>query len=360
MSTVSSPLNFNDLKAASVYYEILGCDPRNLQAVCPEEQFERKADGSMVYYRTTANGSYVRANENHGEFVKLTKDGGGEVFLHHSQVFGPTQAAQRRMNTLAYVFGVTYASTYRQMAMLNDLINEAAALNESMRKFNDIYYSFAANALNYDSRFTWQPLRIDRTLLQLYVDNRLRLPLNRMYTYVITCEQALTAYRNIALFNKEEVLCFDLEAASRAIYANWVGSLPPDRISPEELYEYEVSHGCLVPLDVLFAFVSPDGLRKYAEGRGLFVPPWYRAGWRMPASLEEVLSGRKFGYFDQKESNAFLDQIRIALDQLNNELSGVSTMIGAHNQDLQQNYAVATSTIEASEEAHQKVTRNIR
>jgi hypothetical protein len=74
---------------------------------------------------------------------------------------------------------------------------------------------------------------------------------------------------------------------------------------------------------------------------------------------EDVISGRKIGYINQKEANAFLDRIRIAIDQLNNKLSGISTMIGVHNQDLQQNYTVATAAIEATEEAQQKTARNI-
>jgi hypothetical protein len=138
MSIVSSPLNFNDFKAASVYYELLDCNPANLQAIYPESQFEKKNDGAMAYYNVTTNGSYVRADGNRGEFVKLTRPDGREVFFHYSQVFGPTLTAQKKMNTLAYVLGATYQNTYRQMAMLNDLINEAAALNESMRGFNDI------------------------------------------------------------------------------------------------------------------------------------------------------------------------------------------------------------------------------
>ncbi|MDR1456659.1 MAG: hypothetical protein LBI34_01200, partial [Puniceicoccales bacterium] len=65
------------------------------------------------------------------------------------------------------------------------------------------------------------------------------------------------------------------------------------------------------------------------------------------------------GYFSQKEANAFIDQIRIAIDQRNNELNGLNTMINVHNQDLQQIFAVATSTLEASEETQQKTARNI-
>ncbi|MDR2341361.1 MAG: hypothetical protein LBD72_03490, partial [Puniceicoccales bacterium] len=151
MSIISSPLNFADLKAASVYYEILNCDPTKLRSIALEERFEKNIDGTMVYYNIFSNGGYARARGNCGEFVKMTTDDGREVFLHFSQVFGPTWAARQKMDTLAYVLGATYQNTHRQMAMLNDLINEAAALNESMRKFNDIYSSFAANALNYDS-----------------------------------------------------------------------------------------------------------------------------------------------------------------------------------------------------------------
>ncbi|MDR2677735.1 MAG: hypothetical protein LBB26_04225, partial [Puniceicoccales bacterium] len=116
MSTVSSPVNFNDLKAASVYYEILDCDPTNLQAICPEEQFEKRPDGTLSYYNATANGSYVHASGNRGEFVKMTRSDGREVFLHYSQVFGPTLAARRRMGILAQALGAAYQSTNRQMA----------------------------------------------------------------------------------------------------------------------------------------------------------------------------------------------------------------------------------------------------
>jgi hypothetical protein len=76
--------------------------------------------------------------------------------------------------------------------------------------------------------------------------------------------------------------------------------------------------------------------------------------------IEDVISGKKKGYIVQREMNAFLDQIRCQMDQLNNELQSVETMVGTYNQDMQQNYGVATSAIEVSEETQKRTTRNIR
>jgi hypothetical protein len=427
MSTVSAPLHFDDLKAVSVYYEILGCDPRNLQAIHPEARFEKREDGTLSYYRATANGSYVRAEGNHGEFVKFTTDDGREVFFHYSQVFGPTAAARRRMDTLAYVLGTTYQSTYRQMAMLNDLINEAAALNEAMRKFNDIYYSFSANALNYDSGLTNQMLSIDPALLRLYMDNGLQLPLNRICNGLIpqlyveikdlSRPRSLWLHRRWSIFfidNTGDYPCGASVVASADItYSNWgVGDLepqPPPRYSLKDFLDSQTIKRLMRnPKATEKQFSSkakyklksdPNGLTYTLDGRfygkcsfdidgnaileyffgasnsndfDLTKP--YKAKicedsrevdisascYSHTISPEEVLNGDGVGYFSRNEANAFLDQIRIAIDQLNNKLSGISTMISVNNQDLQQNYAVATAALEVSEEAQKKTTRNIR
>jgi hypothetical protein len=421
MSIVSSPLNFNDLKAASVYYEILDCNPANLQAICSEAQFEKKNDGTMAYYNVTANGSYMRADGSRGEFVKLTRSDGHEVFLHYSQVFGPTAAARRKMNTLAYVLGVTYQNTHRQMAMLNDLINEAAALNESMRKFDEIYYSFSSNALNYDGRFVNQVLQIEPDLLRLYYDNGLQPPLNRISTGALpqlyakitnTVEQNDTRIKyNWEIFFVDNT---GTNPTTRNLWANEVvykeGVADPEPKSPPSytvadcLGHPEISAIMDNPELTAKQFSSSDKYSLSSAGKSEFAGHFYAkcvwngnnivynhlfgltnpsneidftrpydmslcnaahnvnvsaVSYSRIATFEEVLREGKIGYISQKEANAFLDQIRIAIDQLNNKLSGISTMIGVHNQDLQQNYAVATATIEATEEAQQKTARNI-
>jgi hypothetical protein len=413
MSTVSSPLHFRELKAASVYYEILGCNPSNLQAVSPEARFEKNVDDTMVYYRVTANGSYVRADNTRGEFVKMTTDDGADVFLHYSQVFGPTAAARRRMNTLTYVLGVTYQNAARQMATLNDLINEAAALNEAMRKFNDIYYSFATNAINYDSGMTNQILRISSELLKIYIDNGLQIPLNRIcggaapqlyaeirhhtesYSqkfyldwkifYIDSSSNQHTVFTRNDIdygdggensipppaYTLNEYLgslggMMNDEAAMRAQFST-TAKYTITSVVNEKFYaicSFESSGA--MKYDYLLGLSdqnaknlskSPDRARIVAATKEVDVSA---SCYSRPVSLDEVLNANQNGYFRQVEANAFLDQIRITIDQLSNELSGVSTMIGVHNQEMQHGYGVATATVEASEEAQQKTARNIR
>ncbi|MDR1456873.1 MAG: hypothetical protein LBI34_02345 [Puniceicoccales bacterium] len=417
MSIVSSPLNFNDLKSASVYYEILNCDDNNLQPIFDEALFEKQADGSMAYYRTTANGSYTRATGNRGEFVRSTRPADGqEIFLHYSQVFCPTRAARRRMNTLAYVLGMSYQNSFRQMAMLNDLINEAAALNESMRKFGDIFCSFSANAANYDSGLTNQVLQIDPELLQRYIDNGLRFPLNSICNGMIPQLYAEIDYRPQS-FNPEEngfwkiffidnteaspkktILfndCVGKEMTSPSAHtindclatsaiANIVNSpeLMARQFSSTEKYklssrrnEFFTYEGTFFAKcnfnsngDMVFRYLFglEDGaagdvdLTKFAELTKCAIDydiDRSASCYSATVPLGSVAGGNSIGYFSQKEANAFIDQIRIAIDQRSNELNGLSTMINVHNQDLQQIFAVATSTLEASEETQQKTAR---
>jgi hypothetical protein len=420
MSIVSSPLSFGDLMAASVYYEILGCDPGNLQPVCPEAQFETTGDGAiMAYYSFTANGSYVRAASNHGEFVKMTRaDDGQEVFLHYSQVFCPTLAARRRMSTMAYVLGVAYQSTYRQMAMLNDLINEAAALNDAIRKLNNIFHSLATTAANYNSGLTNQILRIDPKLLQLYIDNGLQFPVNRIckgmlpQLYAVVRKhnagEARTIYHNIDIFFIKNT------PSGPEPFNLWEHTLYTAGNNPKPNPVHTLAE-CLAHSEIAFIIDTPEAMERYFATTGkvtltstssnnghfyakcsfdssdnMIYNNFFGAipdsdgniditrAWEIethyaqkevdaaascqsiPATQEEVLSGSVIGYFSQREANAFLDQARIAIDQRNNKLSGVSTMINTCNQELQQNYAVATATTEASSEVQQKTARNIR
>jgi hypothetical protein len=413
-------LNFNDLKSASVYYEILNCDDDNLQPIFDEALFEKQADGSMAYYRTTANGSYTRATGNRGEFVRLTRPADGqEIFLHYSQVFCPTRAARRRINTLAYVLGMSYQNSFRQMAMLNDLINEAAALNESMRKFGDIFCSFSANATNYDSGLPNQVLQIDPELLQRYIANGLRFPLNSICNGLMP--QLYAEIRNITSPMDPEQYCYwyiffvdNTEASPKKtiIFTDHVSNLmtsPPSHTindcltnsiiagivnSPELTARQFSSTEKYTLSSTTDPNMSHEGIffaKCNFNSNGDMVYKYFfglengAAGdvdltqfahltkcavdydvdrsascYSSTVPLGSVAGGNSIGYFSQKEANAFIDQIRIAIDQRNNELNGLSTMINVHNQDLQQIFAVATSTLEASEETQQKTTRNIR
>jgi hypothetical protein len=409
-----SPLDFDDLKAASVYFEILGCNPHDLQPVSRKIQFEQNPDGTVVYYRITANGSYVRADGTRGEFVKMTTDDGRDVFLHYSQVFGPTVQARKRMGTLAYILGVTYQNAYRQMAMLNDLINEAAALNEAMRNLNDVFYSFAANAANYDSSFVNQMLPIDPALLRRYANNGLQFPLNRvcggmvpkLYVSVTISSvpggtDAMLDYYSWGIFfvaNDEShkyLWSADPSGASditppthtltECIRHPEIASIIGDPEKTSLQFSTAKKHKLIASSEYYGeCFFDASGNMGYKHFLGFsgdtskidFWRPQENAknrncndekevdisapGYSHDVSLDDMLSGDKIAYFNRNEANAFLDRIRIAIDQLNNELSGISTMINVDNQDLQQNYTVATATLEASEEAKQKTTRNIR
>jgi hypothetical protein len=414
MSTVLSPLNFSDLAAASVYYEILGCDPGNLQPVYPEARFETTEDGAMAYYTVKANGSYARANGNHGEFVKMVRpDNGQEVFLHYSQVFCPTAAARKRMSTMAYILGVTYQSTYRQMATLNDLINEAAALNDAIRKFNNIFHSFATNATNYDSGLAKEMLQISPSLLRIYLDSGLQLPLNRICSGVIpqlyVCVDSF--YKQVGMDSFE--------------YFSWTTFFLGPNQTWVNLWRYETGYNtidppghtfseCLQHSEIAGIMNDPERTRaqfsnaeQYTLGgnSSYYLKCSFNASGNMqykyffgfsgdlskvniykPRGVDgvelayndtrtvnisdscyshtvppdEVLDGSKIGYISRNEANGFLDQIRIAIGQRSNELGGISTMISMHNQTLQQNYAVASATTEASSEVQQKTARNIR
>ncbi|MDR2341086.1 MAG: hypothetical protein LBD72_02030 [Puniceicoccales bacterium] len=418
MSIVSSPVNFKDLITASVYYEILKRNLDNLQPISPEIRFEKNTDGTMSYYRILANGGYTRAKGNCGEFVKMTTDDGREVFLHYSQVFGPTFAARKSMDTLAYVLGATYQNTYRQMAMLNDLINEAEALNESMRKFNDIFSSFTTNAINYNSGAINQILTIHREMLKLYIDSGLQIPLNRicsgaapqLYAEIVHSTKAYDTsyYQTWTLFyvdasgNKKIVRQgVEIKHEPTGSFSAEHNNVDPPAYSLSEYLSFlsdmmnnEVAIHAQFSSDATYSIESGDSkfFAKCYFDNGESVRYKYFLGlsiadkdvdlrkaqspknivtrtatvnanascYSCPVQLEEVLNGNKIGYFSQKESNSFLDQIRIAIDQLNNKLSTVSSVIGIYNQDLQQNYAVATSALEATEEAQQKTAKNIR
>jgi hypothetical protein len=369
MSIVSSPLNFNDLKAASVYYELLACNPANLQAIFPQSQFEKKNDGTMAYYNITANGSYVRADGNRGEFVKLTRSDGHEIFLHYSQVFGPTAAARRKMNTLTYVLGVTYQNTYRQMAMLNDLINEAASLNEAMRKLDKVYYSFAASAINFDSGAEYQILPIAPDLLRLYVDNGLRFPVNSIRSGLVP-----QLYR-FAVGDPWIGPTFFVRYDGTIVLVD-VWSWRDDWYNTPRIMDIITNPGkALLQFSSNEKFTFSDHALSFLGFDKCYFDSKLNMKWERvhtedvciatacystrTTTPDKVLNGYEVGCTTQTEINAFLDQIRIAIDQLNNKLSGISTMIGVHNQDLQQNYTVATSAIEATEEAQQKTARNI-
>jgi hypothetical protein len=349
-------------------------------------------------------------------------------------VFGPTLAARRRMGILAQALGAAYQSTNRQMAMLNDLITEAAALNESMRKFNDIYYSFAARAINYNSGLTNQMLMIEPALLKLYLDNGLRFPLNRICNGLIPQLYAkirgVTHWAEVddrpkrgAIYYAWEIFFINNTGASpiaQNLWTDYVCYINDDSVKgphPPPLHtindcvgRQEISTITNNPAAVVKQFTSTDKYKlsseyvnefgghfyakcnfaasgnmtyKYFFGIGDpkdsskidLTKPYDMTGaesgterevdvsascYSYTVPVEQVLDGSKIGYFSQKEANALLDQIRIAIDQLNNKLSGLSTVIGVYNQDLQQNYAVATAALEATEEAHQKTTRNIR
>jgi hypothetical protein len=284
-----------------------------------------------------------------------------------------------------------------------------------MRKFNDIYSSFAANALNYDSSAPNQRLKIEPWLLQLYIDNGLRFPLNRICSglmpqlYISTFESGYIA-SNAGYgeyYPSVTWVIFFVRYDGKVINL-WEGDpaatlAPPTRTlnecmqhpeiaaifgDSEKFYkQFSATEKCSIggkrayygkcvfdsSLNMIYKYffgcskdpVDDANLWKEAtyivnsngEKRDVDVSA---IGYSFSASLGEVFIGDKIGYFTQKEANAFLDQIRIAIDQLNNKLSVVSTTLGIYNQDLQQNYSVATSALDATEEAQQKTARNIR
>jgi hypothetical protein len=65
------------------------------------------------------------------------------------------------------------------------------------------------------------------------------------------------------------------------------------------------------------------------------------------------------GFVTYKNLSEFLSVIRNSQDQLMNKCQMISTQISIYNQDIQQNFNVATSIVTNSEEAQKKTVRNI-
>jgi hypothetical protein len=418
-----SPMNFADLRAESVYYELLGCQDKLLQQIRNDGWFDIQSDDTINYYRATTSGSYVRAEGNRGEFVRFVGNDGDEVFFHYSQVFGPTEAAHKQMNLLTYVLGAVYQNTYRQKAALTDLLTEAEALNEYMRTLHRVYFDFAANTVNYDSAHVGMVQEVTPALLKFYKNAGLTFPLNRIcegiipriYARIVEQSEEFKDYAWTIFFiaaNNQEI---KLKEQTINYWYQWLPfykRIQPPAYTLAELKELTAfkdinknvtsmngiaasieEHrlesrtepaGISPSLDLLETFYATcyfdvEGNMRYSNFFGtvktnvdLWAPPTIDCvngkkkvhisdiSASLTVPIGDVISGRKKGYIVQREMNAFLDQIRNQMDQLNNELQSVETMIGTHNQDMQQNYGVATSAIEASEETQKRTTGNIR
>jgi hypothetical protein len=299
-----------------------------------------------------------------------------------------------------------------------------------MRKFNDIYSSFAANALNYDSSAPNQRLRIEPWLLQLYIDNGLRFPaggicdglMPQIYVRINQDNIAMAYHADWDFFfinntgaSPEQTVLWShrVQYSPHTFVPNAPKPAPThtfneclesmkirEIMSNAQLMEKQFSSPAKYKLQaytsegVRLAFNLHTGIfyakckfdmagnMSYEYFFGLNDPPSsidYTKPYELypiedsgydidvsaccysrTTSIDAVLGGNSIGCFSQKEVNAFLDQIRIAIDQLNNKLSVVSTTLGMYNQDLQQNYSVATSALDATEEAQQKTAKNIR
>jgi hypothetical protein len=78
-------------------------------------------------------------------------------------------------------------------------------------------------------------------------------------------------------------------------------------------------------------------------------------------SIDEIIGDKtKFGFMNNEELKAFLDVIRIEIDTLNTELQTITTMLNVGNQDVMQNFSIATSSVQIVEEIQKKTTANMR
>lgn len=135
------PENFNDLAKASVYCTALGLESERLRPAYKD--FDITANGTIRYYRITADGSYVRAQNGAGDFLRAVTADGREVFLHYSQAFQPTQAEQQKIGITMQVLSVAYQNANQQMAILSEFIREAEVLNSIIERFQSVFNSLS-------------------------------------------------------------------------------------------------------------------------------------------------------------------------------------------------------------------------
>lgn len=76
------------------------------------------------------------------------------------------------------------------------------------------------------------------------------------------------------------------------------------------------------------------------------------------SSLEEIQENELDVWLSRDELGDIIEALRMTIDNINNRNSGVTSLITNGNNELQQNYNIATNMLESHEESQMRTTRN--
>ncbi|MDR3316805.1 MAG: hypothetical protein LBS68_01875 [Puniceicoccales bacterium] len=367
----------------SVYYGLLGTVKRSGETTASLLEGAYGAseignvNGKITYYRAQQDATF--AEDPGGEFIKITKS--GETFyIHYTHLAVPTAAAKQRMDMQMIVLGIIYQVSNYQMAFLNDLLDDAEDMNKKLAQLAHSFqkYAIVQSGLVNKGFAKVSPEEID-ILKNLGID----LP----KTNVVVGAISKYIYRSIKYYED----CFGTHTET----PHW-----------NDEYAFLVHDGVVKYMNILSVIDSAAGesLPVYTDVEQNTLIQAAESSDKLSVELKSSTPGLLDGYgvkymrFDaQTETGEILcengnkttihpeytlicgemedgepcvmnkqdlksmcDIIRQAMDVINNNLNGVSTMIGVVNGDLQASFSTATAIVAKVEETAKTVTRNMR
>jgi hypothetical protein len=415
------PKKFSELAAASVYHQLPNIDVMQLHPAYEESSFDTDADGTIHYYKAMIDGSFVRAGCNGGDFVKATTPNGEEVFFHYSQVFQPTQAAQKKMGITAQVLAVAYQNTTRQMAILSEFVREAETLNASIEQFRRVFNGLSTLCTGCDFASPRMVLPVAREQLEALENLKITLPvgelatrgLPQLYARVIQPDLWWDGYKwefffidadaDGKLFKNvvhEDRVCYgrfgspsDSPKYDLAAYINSAETMGKTfgekahglSVAKESADVFDTRHherwyGGFTPTVYYRCVFKDDGQIAYEHVCGgksngssdrvyeLFengigrcekkVSPYFCGAVRK--TLKQIQKSGESGYITGAETQEILGTVQTSIDYSNNRLQGIVTQVAAMNNEMEQSFGVATATIEATGENRRRVLSNAR
>ncbi|MDR1456831.1 MAG: hypothetical protein LBI34_02120 [Puniceicoccales bacterium] len=415
------PRKFNEFAVVSVYYQLLGGKTVLLHPVYSMDRFDAAPDGTMYYYRVTIDGSYVRTTYGDGDFVKAISPDGEEIFFHYTQVFRPTHAAQKRMGITAQVLAVAFQNTNRQIAKLRGFIREAEKINATIERLRNFFNDISSLCTSYDpanrrmvvpfangQMEILEKLKVPspiaalhtRSLPQLYarviqpdlwwqgykwefffidvgsdgkpfknVVHETRIYYDRSDKTNVQPNYDLGEYTNklkategafVGKNSNKSGTGNDSDVFDTRHHHHWYGgsaaAIYYRCVFTDEgkiAYEPVCGGGDNNTVDKAYEILE-NGVGKCKKN----VKPYF-CGADIKGLAEIVTSG-KDGYITFEEAQALRDTMRASIDHDNNHLQGLTTLIAAVNNDLEQSFSVATAAVEASGEGRRRTAANAR
>ncbi|MDR0727510.1 MAG: hypothetical protein LBF26_01270 [Puniceicoccales bacterium] len=413
------PKKFNELATASVYCQLLNGDVQLLRPVYDASFFDVDLDGAIRYYKMTVDGSYVRAGCEGGDFVKAILPSGEEVFFHYSQVFQPTREVQSQMGITTQVLAVAYQNANRQMAIMSEFVREAEKINADISRFRDIFNDLSTLCSGCDPASPRMALPFAQGQLEALEKLKITSPIGALHTrslpqlyarviqpdwwwrgyewefFFIDVDENGKLFKNVV---HEDRVCYgrfgkpndppeydlaaymdDAEAKGKP-FTGESRDLPEDGSDTFDTLHHERWYGGFTPSVYYRCVFMDDGRIAYehvcggknngavdkvyelfAHGVGRFeknVKPYFCGAIRK--TLEEIRKSGENGYITEAETQKILGTVQTSIDYGNNRLQGVITRVTAVNNEMEQSFAVATATIEATGEVRRRVLSNAR